>query len=125
MNSLSLFFKTLPWLGFFAAIVISWIFYLKARNKERLALIEKGFDVSKIYAQAGQQIPFPWLKIGIVITGISLGVLTALILLVLFPLGIVSDAIMFLMAILGFLFGGLAMMIAHFINKAKKTNKNG
>ena len=36
----------LIWLGFFASIFFGWYFYLQARNKERMALIEKG-DISK------------------------------------------------------------------------------
>jgi len=40
--------RALVWLGFFAAVFLGWYFYLKARNKERMALIESGKDVSEI-----------------------------------------------------------------------------
>ncbi|MCK4920726.1 MAG: hypothetical protein KAS71_06755, partial [Bacteroidales bacterium] len=62
MNSLRYLFEALPWLGFFAAIVLAWYFYLKARNKERMALIEKGADVSEIYSKQEVTFRFPWLK---------------------------------------------------------------
>ena len=68
MNSLRYLFEALPWLGFFAAIVLAWYFYLQARNKERMALIEKGADVSDIYSKQEVTFRFPWLKIGIIIT---------------------------------------------------------
>ncbi len=34
---------------FFAAIILSVYFYLRARNRERLALIEKGVDVTELF----------------------------------------------------------------------------
>ena len=119
MTGLQFLFKTLPWLGFFAAITISWIFYIKARNKERLALIEKGVPPEKIFAAPTRPQKFPWMKIGILITGICLGVLTCFGLFVLFPDSIVSDAIAFLMVIFGLLFGGISMLIASKINKGE------
>ncbi|MEN8117333.1 MAG: hypothetical protein ABFS16_10160 [Bacteroidota bacterium] len=48
--------KALVWLGFFAAVFLGWYFYLKARNKERMSLIESGKDVSEIYSK--QEIKF-------------------------------------------------------------------
>ena len=65
------------WLGFFAAIFLGWYFYLKARNKERMALIESGKDVSEIYSKQEIKFKFPWLKLGIILTGFSFGMLVA------------------------------------------------
>ncbi len=67
----------LVWLGFFAAVFLAWYFYIKARNKERMALIEKGADVSEIYKKREIKFRIPWLKIGIILTGIALGWLIA------------------------------------------------
>jgi hypothetical protein len=117
MNWSYAFAQALPWLGFFAAITLSWIFYLKARNRERLALIEKGVDAPDAFKQAN----FPWLKIGIVIISISLGVLLVVLAVILFPdAPVIRDAIFFLMIIMGLLFGGIGMIIAHKVDKKSK-----
>ena len=59
--------EALVWLGFFAAVFLAWYFYLKARNKERMALIESGKDVSEIYSKQEIKFKFPWLKLGIIL----------------------------------------------------------
>ncbi len=108
-------------LVFVAAITISLIFYLKARNKERMALIEKGVDVSDIYRRAQDHVSFPWLKIGIVITAICIGVLLVIVPLIIFPNNaIIRDGVMLLMVLSGLLFGGIGMIIAHFTGRQKK-----
>ncbi len=117
MDNLRYFFEALPWLGFFATIILSWYFYLKARNKERMALIEKGADVSEIFSRQEVKIRFPWLKIGILISGISLGVIAVAI----FTLTLDSSKVgmntgpFVLMG--GVLFGGISMIIAHFVDR--------
>jgi hypothetical protein len=67
------------WTAFFAAIFLGWYFYIQARNKERMSLIERDKDVSEIYARPRREIRFrfPWLKIGIIFTGFALGWLIA------------------------------------------------
>ena len=67
----------ITWLGFFAAVFLAWYFYLKARNKERMALIESGKDVSEIYSKQEIKLRFPWLKLGIIGTGMAFGFLVA------------------------------------------------
>ncbi len=117
MNWSYAFAQALPWLGFFAAITLSWIFYLKARNRERLALIEKGVDAPDAFRRE----KFPWLKIGIVIISISLGVLLVVLAVILFPdAPVIRDAIFLLMIIMGLLFGGIGMIIAHQVEKKNK-----
>jgi hypothetical protein len=117
MNLMQL-FKTLSWLGFFAAITLSWIYYLKARNKERMALIEKGTDPSKIYSRPAEESKFPWLKIGIVVVGICVGLLLGAALYLLFPRQI-NELGPFLLFVLGFLFGGIGMIISNYMEKPK------
>ena len=59
-----------------AAFFFAWFFYQQARNKERMALIEKGESLDEIFKrQQKNQIrfSFPWLKLGNVILGLSLG----------------------------------------------------
>jgi hypothetical protein len=62
-----------------ATAFLGWYIYLKTRNKERMALIEKDKDVSEIYAKRKVYIGFPWLKIGIITTGFSIGWIIAVI----------------------------------------------
>lgn len=111
------FYGALQWLGLFTAIVLAWYFYLKARNKERMALIEKGADVSQIYSRQEVKIKFPWLKIGILITGIALGVVAVAI----FSLSIDSSKVRMdtgpFVLMGGILFGGISMIIAHFVDR--------
>jgi hypothetical protein len=59
----------------FVSVSWGWYFYLKIRNKERMALIEKDKDVSEIYARPKTKsgFHFPWLKVGIISTGFSIG----------------------------------------------------
>ncbi len=120
MNSLKYLFEALPWLGFFTTVILAWYFYLQARNKERMALIEKGTDVSEIYSKQEVTFRFPWLKLGIIITGISIGLSLVVLLMILNP----NDKILGdpgpLLLISGVLFGGIAMIIAHFADRPRK-----
>jgi hypothetical protein len=72
--SVNLITETLSWLGFFTAVFLSFYFYLRFRNKERMALIEKGIDVSEIYKSRDITFKFPWLRLGILVLAIGLGV---------------------------------------------------
>jgi hypothetical protein len=111
---------TIVWLGFFASIFFGWYYFLQARNKERMALIERDKDVSEIYAKREFRIRFPWLKLGMMITGVGVG-LTVAALMMLNPIweqmihrteGMVVGASILL-------FGGISMVIAHYIDKPR------
>ena len=107
---------------FFAGIFLTWFFIHKAKSKERIMLIEKGIDLSVLSKTDGQKINFhfPWLKIGIIITSISIGLL----------IGAFLTAIPFferiaagqLPLLLIYLFGGIGMILAYVIDKPKKQN---
>ncbi len=109
------------WLGFFAAVFLGWYFYIQARNKERMSLIEKGKDVSEIYAKREIKFRVPWLKIGIILTGFSFGWLAAF---------IISDVLTsakimrnyneapLIMGII-FLFTAISILVAYFADKPK------
>lgn len=108
----------LIWLGFFAAVFLAWFFYLKARNKERMALIDRDKDVSEIYAKREIRFRFPWLKLGIIITGVALGGV------LIFSLSTIPQVAEMIMGTNGFLvfmtfmlFGGIGMIIAHYADK--------
>ena len=109
---------TLIWLGFFASIFFGWYFYLQARNKERMALIEKNADVTEIYKTRGTHFKFPWLKFGTLVTGVGLGFCIALF------VGMntnFNDGDLKGIMIFGFmlLFGGLGAVVGHFLDKPK------
>jgi hypothetical protein len=120
MDALRDLFKALPYLGFFAAAVLAWYFYVKARNRERMALIEKGVDLSKFYSME-KRWTFPWLSIGIIISGIVIGILLVVGLVFLFP---ENDMLIDLaqpgIILFGVWFGGLSMILVHYINKRRK-----
>ncbi len=111
------------WLGFFTAVLLGWNFYLKARNKERMALIEKGIDVSEIYSKREIKFRFPWLKIGLLFIGIGLGVGGFFVLdsfvpaihkiMMSGPVGIVVPIAIMMV------FGGIGVIIGYYLDKPK------
>lgn len=101
------------WLGFFASIFLGWYFYLQARNKERMALIEKNADVSEIFKVRKVRFQFPWLKLGMLLAGVGFGFCMVIFM----PRGGEARDITILGSIL--FFGGLGLVIAHFIEKPK------
>lgn len=108
----------------FVSVSWGWYFYLKIRNKERMALIEKDKDVSEIYARpkTNFRFRFPWLKVGIITTGFSIGWMVAILILELVikqPRGnytIAPEA--FIMGII-FLFTSVSILVAYFADKPK------
>ena len=117
MNGFSL---ALVWLGFFASIFLGWYYYLKARNKERMSLIERDKDVSEIYAKREFRFRFPWLKLGLLITGIAFGGTLIVSLSAISEVsGIIEKTQGFAFFVALMLFGGISMIIAHYIDKPK------
>jgi NhaP-type Na+/H+ or K+/H+ antiporter len=110
----------------FVSVVWGWYFYLKIRNKERMALIEKDKDVSEIYARPKTKsgFRFPWLKIGIITTGFSIGWMTAVLILELgikYPDGnYMIEPEPFILGIL-FLSTSVSILIAYFADKPKNN----
>src|ERR1035437_2875064 len=95
---------------FLIGIFLTWFFIHKAREKERLLLIEKGVDLSKLPISGKFRISFPWLKLGIIVTSTSFGLL----------LGVILSSIPFfeqithgkLPLLFMFLFGGIGFILA-------------
>ena len=116
--------KALVWLGFFAAVFLGWYFYLKARNKERMALIESGKDVSEIYAKQEIKFRFPWLKLGIILTGGAFGFLISFL-----TMQAVYDSLFSSSYIdegpyvfgVTLLFTAISIIVAYFIDKPKTS----
>ncbi len=91
---------------------------LSARNKERLALIEKGAEASIF--NTGKKVPGSgkWiLKLGVVIIGVALGVLVGY----LMESGGMDENVAFPASI--FLFGGAGMVAAYFVGKKVNGDK--
>lgn len=57
------------------ALFFAWYFYLQARNRERMELIDRGEkleDIFRLQRQNRFKFIFPWLKVSVVIIGMSL-----------------------------------------------------
>ena len=102
--------------GIPAAIVLIYYFSRKAKNKERMALIEKGVDASIFLKEEGSsQSVLMW---GMFLCGIGFGLLAGYILSIYTPMR--QEIIMPVIAIL---FGGLGL-IGYFIYKKKIEMKS-
>ena len=111
----------LGWLGFFAAAFFSWYYYLQARTKERTLLIEKGADASNFYAKKPERrsFRFPWLKLGLMLAGLSFGLGASLATILTLTKGrFDSDYAGFIFASTIF-FAAIGMIIAHFTDKKR------
>ena len=95
-------------LGLFTAIVLAIYFSTKARNKERMALIEKGVDLTEIYKKKENSHGF--FKFGMILIGIALGLVFG----VLFSKAeLLPSVVSYFSMIL--LFGGASVLVANFI----------
>lgn len=84
----------------------AWFFIHRSKEKERLLLLEKGFDPSELPERS--TFSFPWLKMGCVITSATIGLILGL-----FLLDFLADAPGIGMV----LFGGIGLIIAHYVDK--------
>lgn len=110
---------TLVWLGFFACIFFGWYYYMNARNKERMALIEKNADVSEIFKKREIRFYFPWLKLGMIIMGMGFGFCLALFLCPSSEIRVLQGEKEMMTVGSMLFFGGLGLVIAYFIEKPK------
>ncbi|MGE5420790.1 MAG: DUF6249 domain-containing protein [Chloroflexota bacterium] len=104
-------------IAFFATVFgIMYLFYT-TRNKERLALIEKGADASLFDIKSVSS--FSWgklsLKLGMLAIGIALGILVGA---MLTYGGMLDEDINYASMI--FLFGGLALVLFYFVDRKLK-----
>jgi F0F1-type ATP synthase membrane subunit c/vacuolar-type H+-ATPase subunit K len=107
-------------IAFFATVFgIMYVFY-STRNKERLALIEKGAEASLFNTGKPARAPINWgrfaLKMGMLLIGIGLGIIAGAILEAssVFPS---EEAGYFAMI---FIFGGLALVLYYLIERKMK-----
>lgn len=117
MNNFDL---ALVWLGFFAAVFLGWYYYLQARNKERMALIEKDADLTEIFKSREIRFRFPWLKLGILFTGLAFGG-SLIVWMSIYPVveKLINKTDGFAIFVAMLLFGGISMIIAYVVDKPK------
>jgi hypothetical protein len=103
-------------LGFFAVIFASLYVYLTTRNKERLALIEKGAspELFKTKSDAGNG--FGNFKLGLFFIGVALGIIAGYFL---NEAGMEEGPAFFSMI---FLFGGIGLVVSYLL-QAKLEKK--
>jgi len=112
------------WLAFFAGAFMAWFFYVKARNTERLALIEKGADANNFYGKRNDKktFRFPWMKFGLLLSGLGFGLVLGLFIISIpglkDSLNDVAPGLVFASMLL---FGGLGMILAHFVDRKKEN----
>ncbi len=97
--------------------VVIGLLYLSTKNKEKMAIIQKGTDPSlfKDEFKSSGKIP---VKIGIVLIGIAIGIIVGSLFAnytYIFP----SEEVPYFSAI--FLFGGLGLLLSTYIDKKKKN----
>jgi len=106
-------------IAFFAMLFgIVYLFYT-TRNKERMALIEKGADASLFNIPKGSGSAYQWskltLKIGMLAVGIGVGIIVGAILA---EAGVLNEGAMYTSMI--FLFGGLSLVLFYLIDRKAK-----
>jgi len=111
----------IAFLAFFAMVFGIYYMYYTTRNRERLALIEKGADASLFTAgkepsQAGNTLNriFNVLKIGLFLIGIGLGIVAGY----LISMAGMEEGAAYPSMI--FLFGGLGLIVYYLISRKSK-----
>lgn len=100
-------------LSAFALTFGMWYIYITARNKERLALIEKGGSPDLFKTKSG----FRNLKLGLFLVGAAIGIIAGYFL----KEGGMDEVPAFFSMI--FLFGGIALVVTHFLEKKNQENQ--
>jgi hypothetical protein len=115
------------WLGFFTSVILSVYFYLRFRNGERMALIEKGIDVKEIFKPRDFSFRDLWFRLGLLALGAGTGIFVAFLIITLAPQSMVGYNQQRISIILMFsllIFGGLGAVLGNYSDKFR-NNKNG
>lgn len=102
---------------FLTGLFFTWFFIHKAKVKERMLLIEKGVDLNNLPKTTRFKFIFPWFKIGFLIASISFGCLLGVLLMDKPFFHSIREG---LPVILMFMFGGIGMILAYFLDKSKE-----
>ena len=100
-------------LGFFVAIALSVKYVSAARNKEKMALIDKGVDMSEIYQKKDYR--NATLKSGMFLVGVALGLFVGYFLT---EISSINAVVSYFSMIL--LFGGASLIIFHWYNNKQE-----
>jgi len=103
-------------LSFFALVFGSLYIFFTTRNKERLALIEKGADPELFKTKADPSSGNRTFKTGLFFIGIALGILAGYFIA---EAGMQETPAYFSMI---FLFGGIALVVSHLIKNKNQQN---
>jgi hypothetical protein len=109
----------IAFIALFATVFgIMYVFYT-TRNKERLALIEKGADASLFASAKGEAKTFSWgkftLKVGMLLMGIAVGIIVGALL---SQAGVLDEDANYPAMI--FFFGGLSLVLFYVIDRKGK-----
>lgn len=103
-------------LGFFAVVFASLYVYLTTRNKERLALIEKGASPELFKTKSNAGNGFGNFKLGLFFIGVALGIIAGYFL----KEAGMDEGPAFLSMI--FLFGGIGLVVSYLLQKKFEKN---
>jgi hypothetical protein len=109
MSSIIVFFLVVP---FFFCLFLAWLFAHRARNKERLLMIEKGINPDINPSAFSARTLIFTLGIVLLCLGVGVGLIGLLAYLGMLP-GVAPVAILLLS-------GGGGLLLAHFLTKSKK-----
>lgn len=108
----------IAFIAFFAMVFGIAYMHYNTRNRERMALIEKGADASLFHAKNGGD-QYNWnkftLKMGMLAMGIAIGIIVAA---VLAEAGVLAEGAMYPAMI--FFFGGLSLVVFYLIDRKVK-----
>lgn len=98
-------------LGFFAVVFASLYVHLTTRNKERLAMIEKGVSPEIFFAKKEPKSGYGNFKLGLFLIGVAIGIVAGYFLM---EAGMDEGAAYFSMI---FLFGGIGLVTSFLLQK--------
>lgn len=110
----------ITFIALFAAVFAIYYVHVTTRNKERMALIEKGADASLFNTgKEGSKVSFSFakftLKVGMLFMGIAVGILAGALM---ESLTVMEEEICYLSMI--FFFGGLSLVLFYIIDRKNK-----
>ena len=103
-------------LGFFAVVFCILYIFFSTRNKERLAMIEKGVDPSMFAARNSKG---RTLRLGMLAIGVAAGIILAVLI---DEYTVLDNEAMYPAMII--LFGGIALVLNHFLEKKGQSGED-
>ena len=114
-------YNMITWIALFASVFGMYYVFMINRNKERMALIEKGANAGLFFSEKEKQ-TFNWskliLKIGMFFMGIALGLTAAILITQLVKASSSLEPPIYFSAI--FFFGGLSLVLSYIIDRKSK-----